>query len=127
MEDKDMAQLIKLKDYISRYQWNAYRYPSQYIRLKQENWEKLYQLWLDRETIIEEELRNTGNTSNSSKWKLFTRQENERENIVTTADLLPTTEAALKQYFLDKLFPFQMKWATSTVTEISFTEKDYQY
>lgn len=97
-----MAQLIKLKDYISRYEWNAYRYPSQYIRLKQENWEKLYQLWNSRETMID----------------------NDSEN---PKDLLPTTEAALKQHFLDNLLSFQLRWATSTVADVSFTDKDYQH
>ncbi|WP_234402372.1 NERD domain-containing protein [Oceanobacillus damuensis] len=38
---------------------------------------------------------------------------------------LPDTEAELKQYFLDKLFRFQMKWATTTVTETSFVNGDY--
>lgn len=122
-----MAQLIKLKDYISRYEWNAYRYPSQYVRLKQENWEKLYQLWLERERIIEEESADKKKTSGFSKLKSFMKQDDEPEDVITTADILPTTEMELKQYFLNKLLPFQMRWATSTVTDVSFTDKDYRY
>lgn len=122
-----MAQLIKLKDYISRYEWNAYRYPSQYIRLKQENWEKLYQLWLSRDNIIEDELTATKKTTSFSRLKSFMKQEDGLDDVITTADLLPTTESELKQYFLNKLLPFQMRWATSTVADVSFTDKDYQY
>lgn len=122
-----MAQLIKLKDYISRYEWNAYRYPSQYIRLKNENWKKLYQLWLDRDNIVAGESTDTEKPSGFSKLKSFMKQENEPEDVVTTADLLPATEQELKQYFLNKLLSFQMRWATSTVTDVSFTDKDYQY
>lgn len=40
-----MAQIIKLFDYISRYELDAYRYPSQFIRLKKQQWEKVFQAW----------------------------------------------------------------------------------
>lgn len=33
-----MAQLVKLIDYVTRYEVQPFHYPSQYIRLKQENW-----------------------------------------------------------------------------------------
>lgn len=35
-----MAQLVKLYDYISRYETNPFHYPSRFIRLKQENWQQ---------------------------------------------------------------------------------------
>src|SRR5690625_2698521 len=127
MGDEDLAQLIKLKDCISRYEWNAYRYPSQYIRLKQEKWEKLYHLWLDREQMIDEETIADKKRSNFAKFRLFMKPNDEPEHIVTSADILPSTEAELRQYFLNKLLPFQIRWATSTVTDVSFTDKDYQY
>lgn len=121
-----MAQLIKLKDYISRYEWNAYRYPSQYIRLKQENWEKLFELWLERDNVMEERPTDSGKTSGFAKFRPFMKQNDEPEDVVTTADLLPTTETGLRQYFLNKLLPFQIRWATSTVTDVSFTDQDYR-
>ena len=40
-----LAQLIKLRDYISRYEMNPYHYPTQFIRLKRENWQKLIDMW----------------------------------------------------------------------------------
>lgn len=57
----NIAQLIKLLDYISRYETNPFHYPTQYIRLKQENWKKLSKEWEDEmeerqtQSIFEEE------------------------------------------------------------------------
>jgi len=41
LEEGLVAQLIKLQDFISRYETDIFRYPSQYIRLKRERWEKI--------------------------------------------------------------------------------------
>lgn len=113
-----MAQLIKLKDYISRYEWNIYRYPAQYIRMKQENWKKLHRLW--ETEANEQESAPEPEQSGFSKWKqLFKHNEVQmpQENAA-----LPVTKHKLKQYFLDQLFPFQIKWASSTMTNISFID-----
>jgi len=40
-----MAQLIKLQDYISRYQVDLTRYPTQFIRLKKGQWERVKKEW----------------------------------------------------------------------------------
>src|SRR5699024_7869393 len=40
--------------------------------------------------------------------------------------ILPETELQLRHYFLDKLFPFQLKWATSTVSDVSFVYQQYE-
>ena len=40
-----MAQLLKLQDYVSRYESDLSRYPSQYVRLKKQQWEKLKVTW----------------------------------------------------------------------------------
>ncbi|WP_188456489.1 NERD domain-containing protein [Virgibacillus oceani] len=121
-----MAQLIKLQDYISRYEWNAYRYPSQYIRLKQDNWKKLYALWNDSlDKDIEEKLEDES-ISAFSRVKSFMKREVDQEAQVKTPSL-PDSELALKQYFLDKLFPVQLKWATSTVTDVSIMEQKYDH
>ena len=34
-----MGQLIKLQDYISRYELDIYKYPARFIRLKRKQWE----------------------------------------------------------------------------------------
>ena len=36
-----MAQLVKLLDYVSRYENDLSRYPTQYIRLKKYQWERM--------------------------------------------------------------------------------------
>lgn len=123
-----MAQLIKLKDYVSRYEWNAYRYPSQYIRLKQENWSKLYDLWLSYDAV-DEEVEEVSEQTTFSRLKSFFKkdQPSDDKEKVHMRDLLPNTEEQLRHYFLDKLFPFQLKWATSTVTDVSFVDKTYNH
>ncbi|MGY0694746.1 NERD domain-containing protein [Virgibacillus sp. FSP13] len=124
-----MAQLIKLEDYVSRYGWNVFRYPSQYIRLKQENWNKLNGLWDDQNETLEQDKQDTNSTKHTStisKWKAFFKREVIEEEPVHE-EALPKTEHELKQYFLDKLYPIQLKWASSTVTELSFMEKSYYH
>ncbi|WP_106496858.1 hypothetical protein [Lentibacillus sp. Marseille-P4043] len=127
-----MAQLIKFEDYVSRYGWNVFRYPSQYIRLKQENWNKLNGLWNEQneqyETLDEDrqDINSTNHTSTFSKWKAFFKRGVVEEEPVQE-EVLPKTKHELKQYFLDKLYPIQLKWASSTVTELSFMAKAYYY
>ncbi|WP_242985974.1 NERD domain-containing protein [Oceanobacillus zhaokaii] len=126
--------MIKLQDYISRYEWDTYRYPTQYIRLKNDNWKKLYQRWTDPETEnakIDEVIPEFESTKSRfakiknlvKKNKVIeqTEQPIERKETIT----LPDTEEELKQFFLNKLFSFQLKWATSTVTHISFVDETY--
>ncbi|SFD61937.1 hypothetical protein SAMN05216238_102447 [Lentibacillus persicus] len=122
-----MAQLIKLEDYVSRYEWNAYRYPSQFIRMKQDNWKKLYHLWRNEAFVGDQQQANMEPAA--SKWKsLFkfgfrkTAEETAKNSDVTD---LPATENELRHYFLDKLYPVQLKWASSTVTEVSFVDQTY--
>lgn len=40
-----MAQLVKLQDYISRYQIDLTRYPAQFIRLKKSQWDRVKYQW----------------------------------------------------------------------------------
>lgn len=125
-----MAQLIKLQDYISRYEWNPYRYPSQYMRLKQDNWRKLQYMEDNDNTVEVEEEEHAEQTSKFSKWKSFIKTGNwqaEEKESVDEDNRLPKTEKDLKQYFLDKLFPLQLKWATSTVTDVSFMDKRFYH
>jgi hypothetical protein len=124
-----LAQLIKLQDYISRYEWDTYRYPSQYIRLKKEQWRKLYNLWENPEYEMEPKDGESEQTSAFSRIKsVFTRKQdrsNTFEEEIEIQEMLPDSEQELKQYFLDRLLNFQLKWATSTVTDASFVDKAY--
>ena len=40
-----VAQLIKLQDYVTRYETDISRYPAQYVRLKKQQWDKLCETW----------------------------------------------------------------------------------
>lgn len=128
-----MAQLIKLENYISRYERDIFHYPGHYIRLKQENWKKLHHLWLEHQEMkIEEIEEDTSSSIQPSRWKsLFFKQSKAREEIDDYTDtdidpVRPTTIDELKRYFLDSLLPFQLKWASSTVDKISFLDKGYE-
>ncbi|MEC2159798.1 NERD domain-containing protein [Virgibacillus halodenitrificans] len=122
-----LAQLIKLQDYVSRYEWNAYRYPSQFIRLKQDNWKKLYARWQEPLAEVAEEIEQESPKLGAlSKIKALMRKndvDEEEQNLIE--ENLPETEAELKQHFLNRIFDFQLKWATSTVTELSYMNRSY--
>ena len=47
-----MAQLVKLQDYISRYQIDLARYPTQFVRLKKNQWDRVKYQWQKGEEII---------------------------------------------------------------------------
>lgn len=132
-----IAQLIKLQNYVSRYEWDLNRYAKQFMKVKNEQWNKLYEKW-------DVELANTSESNQSkteengplpspslfTKWlnKLrMTRQEiqvkQEAEKI--EKHTLPRSEIDLKYYFLEQLYPFQLKWATSTLMEKSFIAERY--
>ncbi len=75
-----MAQLVKLYDYISRYEWNTYRYPTQFIRLKQENWKKLYNRWVDKHEIKANESEEIPKPLfNRLPWKFLSGKDKELE------------------------------------------------
>ncbi|WP_246001076.1 NERD domain-containing protein [Oceanobacillus piezotolerans] len=94
----------------------------------------MYQKWVESQSDKLVQQTNNNQLENNektflSKWKSFIRNEStkietehyEEENVVE----LPDTEMELKQYFLDKIFRFQLKWATSTVTNISLVDQAY--
>ncbi|KGP90198.1 hypothetical protein N780_06530 [Pontibacillus chungwhensis BH030062] len=102
-----MAQLIKLQDYVSRYSTDPYRYPGQFIRLKQGNWKKLKSLW-DR------------------RFELEDTDYREALSSFIYNGSVPNNEQEVKQYFLDGLLPFQLKWASRSLTEMSFLDGMYE-
>lgn len=79
-----MAQLVKLKDYVSRYEQNIIVYPSRFVRLKKQKWEgvkKLYQtnqLIKPRETDFYEEEWEEEKSSFISKIKGIIKKNEKR-------------------------------------------------
>lgn len=122
-----MAQLIKLRDCISRYETNPYHYPTQFIRLKQENWRMLNKAWHqeNEEEVLENHDREEEAEKDRFRWNPFRKNKRQAEEKVIFKRNLPRSKDQLRQYFLNKLYPFQLKWATSTLTQVSYTEKDY--
>ncbi|WP_044340303.1 nuclease-related domain-containing protein [Rossellomorea aquimaris] len=141
-----MAQLIKLQDYVSRYEMDLYRYPSQFVRLKKQQWEKMKQHWENGDhppvtPIIKDEVQEE--ERNSMKEKLFSlfikKDPGEEEQPISTEgnddeieiemdshqDI--STEEELKVSFLDLVFDFQLRWASSTLMEKSYVDNSYHY
>lgn len=132
-----MAQLIKLQDYISRYEWDTYRYPTQYIRQKKDQWERLYKIWQQPEmkrTKVDEPVE-TSKEGILQRWKKRIKRkdiyvesiESVNDETDDEYDSLPSSEKGLKQYFLDRLFDIQMKWATSTVSRVSVVDSKFYH
>ncbi|QDP40915.1 NERD domain-containing protein [Radiobacillus deserti] len=122
-----MTQLVKLEDYVSRYERDIYHYPGQFIRLKKENWKKLREQWENQRYSAEGINEDEPTEADSSIWNLFKRKEKEELlEMVVDKPRLPQNEAALKQYYLDQLVSLQLKWASTTVNEMSFLDRGYK-
>ncbi len=132
-----MAHLIKLEDYVSRYQYNMYRYPSKYSRLKRERWDQLKQEWeasllndqFSVSQYVEQQKKSIkGVLDKIKKW--YKQEQNEQiwETFEEqTYKFKYTTLAELKSMFFHELFEFQLKWASSTLREKSTIKKNYYY
>lgn len=142
-----MAQLVKLADYISRYQVDLNKYPTQYIRLKKLQWERLKRQWEAGDTFQleptppEEEPSETPNRLHRLfKWirrdeggndEVY--EEEEKKQLEEDYGLFeprilyrPNTIKELRLMFLEQLYQFQLKWASSTAMEKSHVESKFQ-
>ncbi|MDQ0160127.1 NERD domain-containing protein [Alkalibacillus salilacus] len=126
-----MAQLIKLQDYVSRYEQDIFRYPGQFIRLKKENYEGIKQQWLEQKEqdqispIVEEEEVDK-KKGFFKKWFKKEEEDDQFETVDHAISQLPDDENELKRDFLDRIFQFQLKWASSTLHEVSFLDRIYE-
>ncbi|TXC90263.1 NERD domain-containing protein [Metabacillus litoralis] len=141
-----MAQLIKLYDYISRYEIDAYRYPSQFIRLKRHQWDKVSKAWENNmfhtvmkvsEIQIEQEeekqtfLQKVKNRFSKDEVEIEKQEIKPLVNETALDDeelqfqftTIPKTVDDLKHLFLDYIFRFQIRWASSTIREKSSVDK----
>ncbi|WP_391116499.1 nuclease-related domain-containing protein [Psychrobacillus sp. L3] len=144
-----MAQLVKLQDYISRYQVDLKRYPTQFVRLKRQQWERTIvkweqgsfdSTWLEKEDEVEEfekksffsKLFNRTNKEEKLEEDTWEATELQEEDVVleetTTLHFEPNivynpqTKEELKRMYLNQLFHFQLKWASSTLREKSYVD-----
>ncbi|MFF2755381.1 nuclease-related domain-containing protein [Psychrobacillus sp. NPDC058041] len=147
-----MAQLVKLQDYISRYQVDLKRYPTQFVRLKKQQWERTIvkweqgsfdSSWLEKEDEVEvlekksffSKLFNRNNKEGNLEEETWEETELLEEDVVLedTASLHfepnivynPQTKDELKRMYLNQLFHFQLKWASSTLREKSYVDPKF--
>lgn len=144
-----MGQLIKLQDYVSRYEQDIFLYPSRFVRLKKQQWDKTVSLWEDGSTLgaemekspiqewVEEEKEpfiqrikgflTRGKQGEEKELKEDEGLDDEQELLSFSPNFAfhAHTLDDLKHHFLDQLFNFQMKWASTTLLEQSFVDKAY--
>lgn len=94
-----MAQLIKLENYVSRYETDIYRYPGQFLRIKKQRWEKL-QSRREREAA-------SGDPLLQAQDDRYLKE--------------------LKREFAEDVFFYQLRWASSTMKEKSFLDPKYRF
>ncbi|WP_100405154.1 hypothetical protein [Bacillus solitudinis] len=135
-----MAHLIKLEDYISRYQFDLNRYPSQFARMKKERWYYLKSEWEQNqqydgkeedteEALIDDEkgfvskaMQRLKNWNKPSQFQTDVNENTDKENHLQSLSL-----AQLKTKFLDEIFSSQLRWASSSLLEESVLHPRYQY
>jgi hypothetical protein len=147
-----MGQLVKLQDYISRYEVNIFTYPSRFVRLKKQQWERTKTNWendgLDASNLSflspvmdwEEEKEKpalikklTGLFKHNHKHELGDEVGNQEVlepdpmQFTASFSFKPETVDELKRHFLDQLYRFQLKWASSTITENSPISSKYYF
>lgn len=143
-----MAQLVKLLDYVSRYQNDLSRYPTQYIRLKNSQWDRMKRQWemegdlSDWRQIPDEPEEPVEETKwFSSIFNMLKRtgptEIDEEEEVKIDGDetdifdfnpniiYQPKNLEELRKLYLDQLFHFQLKWASSTMLEHSRMDANY--
>lgn len=143
-----MAQLVKLQDYISRYQRDLKRYPTQYVRLKKIQWDRMKTEWETGAEVPHWEHEEDVETFEKKGWfkRIFDKKKEQElaweensidletqdeedddsgfhfePNIVYT----PQNLEDLKRMYMDQLFHFQLKWASSTLLEKSHVDPKF--
>jgi len=142
-----MAQLVKLLDYISRYENDLTRYPTQFIRLKRSQWKRMKIQWEkgSEHSMWETEIEDTGPVAKKNLKTLLRkfsiRKDNTDEELDaslaiksedefsfdSTIIYTPKTEEQLRKLYLDHLFHFQLKWASSTLIDKSKVDVKFMH
>lgn len=140
-----MAQLVKLQDYISRYETDLTRYPTQFVRLKQNQWKRMkiqwetssnHSMWEDDTQGIEPEKKNQFSAlfrffgprkeeNDLVEAPLEVSEEEESFDFSTTMTYKPSNLNQLRTLYLDQIFDFQIKWASSTLMDKSRVSPRY--
>jgi hypothetical protein len=132
-----VAHLIKLEDCVSRYQYDMYRYPGQFSRLKRDRWDSLKREWeasYSMKTPIVDEFPEEqqksikGALGKFKKWYKGEQNQSSLENREEpTFQFKYMTLPEVKSSFLLELYEFQLNWASSTLRETSKLKKQFFY
>lgn len=148
-----MSQLIKLQNFVSRYEQDIYHYSSHFVRVKNEEWSRLkkayeagdlsgYLLGGEVDSASLEEDRKDEITPFRKRMKQFfirargevsepaatvTVQKKESAEVPRFLRAVPADEQELKQSFLDYFLTYQLKWALSTNDEEPVHFGRYQF
>jgi len=149
-----MGQLIKLQNYISRYEQDIFTYPSRFVRLKRQQWDRTKLNWeseaMDASNLFFPQAGlNEAEDDEADKQPLLKKLtalfKHSRENqsgeeleppfpsaetslqFTPLFDHKPETADELKHQFLDQLYRFQLKWASSTVAEKSYFHPKFYF
>ena len=133
-----MGQIIKIYDYISRYEQDIYNYPARFITLKRRQWERLKENWESGyfytvqwettedgfEGIESEELKSPFQRLTERIWKR-NRNKKMKDEYDDFTRVKPDTIQELKSFFLDEIFQVQLSWASSTFDQKSFIDTSF--
>lgn len=138
-----MAHLVKLEDYISRYENDIHEYPSQFIRLKRERWKRLHRLWAKANQRVgnglnmEEDwfaVENKDAIQQALQKLSRNHKKEQREPVKTNSGLdaeyehlIGKSRASLHAFFYYKLLQSQLRWASSSSSEVSVVDSNYRY
>ncbi|KXZ21198.1 hypothetical protein AXI59_12285 [Bacillus nakamurai] len=131
-----MAQIIKIHDCISRYELDPYHYMNQFIRLKKERWKALLEAFDRKKEEQETQMAASGETAPEPSRKKFFLKKRKAEILSDIKEKrhqwfdepdeeealmldLPSHRAELAPYFKNQLYEFQLKWASSTLSDMS--------
>ncbi|UAL51375.1 NERD domain-containing protein [Bacillus sp. CMF21] len=143
-----MAQLIKIHSCISRYEMDLYRYQSQFLRLKKQQWQMIMYAYENNEfqQFVRPQTETMDGAEGKKEKENFLRKVRNRlgkkgeiiscdlnipaadqqaETMEYIFDTVPQSLDELKAKFMNHIFQFQMKWATSTIREKSFADASF--
>lgn len=121
-----MAQLVKIQDYISRYEVDLTRYPTQFIRLKQSQWTRVKYQWQSGEMIerweqdLEEEVEEPKKASIFQKFFSFNKVKEDEASIenIKVSDELLLDEDEIPEESSTLQFEPNIVYAPNTIEEL---------
>ncbi len=133
-----MAQIIKIQDCISRYEQDPYHYINQFIRLKKQRWQSIKEIAEKKKGSLHYDKGAADDETVGKRKKTFTLKRKKEASDInkgkeadewfngldgeTDESLIARIPAAgeeLVSFFKEYVYEFQLKWASSTISDIS--------